>query len=76
MSDKIKIFYNKAHNADPSIPPWICQSKGSTYNVSHVTISSGLGFSTKETPEHEATKASIVVKGTLTVSEEGEAVIS
>lgn len=75
MSDKVLIFYNKAHNADSSIPPWVCQSKGQTHNVNHVTIGSGIGFSTKERPDHASTKACLVVKGTLTIKD-GEANIT
>lgn len=75
MSDKIVIHYNKAHNDDPTIPPWVCKSKGVTHYVTHVTISPGLGFSTKEAPEHPSTKAAILVKGTLTI-ENGEANIT
>lgn len=75
MSDRINIHYNKAHNADQSIPPWICQTKGQTFYVTHVTISPGLGFSTKERPDHASTKACLVVKGTLTIKD-GEALIS
>ena len=67
MSDKIIIHYNKAHNADQTIPPWICKTKGVTHYVKHVDISPGLGFSTKETPDNIHTKASIVVRGTLTI---------
>lgn len=72
MSDKIVIHYNKAHNADQSIPPWVVKSKGVSHYVSHVSISAGIGFSTKETPDHGSTKASILVKGTLTIVD-GEA---
>jgi len=72
MSDKIIIHYNKAHNADQTIPAWVIKSKGSTHYVSHVTVAPGLGFSTKETPDHASTKASILVKGTLII-ENGEA---
>jgi hypothetical protein len=75
MSDKIVITYNRTHNVDPSIAPWICKSKGVSHYVLHVTIAPGLGFSTKETPEHASTKAAIVVKGTLTITD-GEAIIN
>lgn len=75
MAEKIIIHYNKAHNADQSIPPWVVKSHGETHYVSHVSISPGIGFSTKETPSHSSTKASIVVKGTLSI-ENGEAFIS
>jgi len=75
MSDKVILHYNKAHNDDPTIPPWVCKTKGVTHYVSHITVSPGLGFSTKETPEHSSTKASIQVKGTLTIKD-GEAFIN
>lgn len=72
MSDKILIFYNKAHNEDQEIPPWVVQTKGASHYVKHVSISPGLGFSTKERPSHSSTKACLVVKGTLTIVD-GEA---
>lgn len=75
MSDKILIYYNKAHNVTESIPPWCVSSKGKTHYVTHCTISPGIGFSTKERPDHSSTKACLVVKGTLTI-ENGEANIT
>lgn len=72
MSDRILIQFNKAHNADQSIPPWICIHKGQTHYVNHISISPGLGFSTKERPDHATSKACLLVKGTLTIVD-GEA---
>ncbi len=49
--------------------------KGQSYYVKHVTVKPGLGFSTKETPDNEHTKASIQIKGRLEIVNE-EATIS
>jgi hypothetical protein len=76
MSDKINIHFNKAHNADSSIPAWVVQTKGETHYVNHVTITPGLGFSTKERPDHPSTKACLVVRGVLMIDDSGEAVIN
>lgn len=73
--DKIVFHFNKAHNLDPSIPPWVIKLNGETHYVNHIYIEPGVGFSTKETPDNVHTKASCVVKGTLQISE-GEAFIN
>jgi hypothetical protein len=73
--DKIVFHFNKAHNLDQSIPPWIIKVNGETQYVNHIHIAPGLGFTTKETPDNVHTKASCVVKGTLTIVD-GEAVIN
>lgn len=75
MSDRILIQFNKKHNEDQSIPPWICITKGQTYYVSHINIEPGIGFSTKERPDHATSKACLYLKGTLKI-ENGEANIS
>jgi len=74
MSDKIVVHYNKAHNVDQTIPPWVCKHKGVTHYVSHVTVEPGVGFCTKEAPEHASTKAAILLKGTLVI-DNNEAII-
>lgn len=60
--------FNKAHNANPSeIPAWVVKCKGESYYVNHMT--SLVGFSTKETPDSDHTKASIQFKGKLKIVE-------
>lgn len=62
--------FNKAHNADPhNIPPWVIKCKGETYYINHMTITPGIGFSTKETPDSQHTKAALQVKGKLTIKQ-------
>lgn len=63
--DIINLSYNKQHNLDTTIPPWIIKHKGTSYYVNH--IESKLGFSTKETPLNEHTKGSIKFKGSLKI---------
>lgn len=66
MADNRIVFhYNKAHNADASIPPWVVKHRGQTYYVHHFT--SEVGFSTKETPDSEHTKASLLLRGELEI---------
>jgi len=48
---------------------WILKHKGTTYYVNHVEVSSGIGFSTKETPDNNHTKGSIKIKGKLQICE-------
>jgi hypothetical protein len=68
LNDKpeIVIFhYNKKHNEDSSVPPWIIKFKGKTHYISHFDISPGVGFSSKETPSNGHTKGSMKMKGLL-----------
>lgn len=65
---RIVFHYNKAHNADTSIPPWIIKHKGQSYYVNH--LDSKVGFSTKETPDNEHTKASLMFRGKLSIVEQ------
>lgn len=68
MADNRIVFhYNKAHNQDATIPPWVVKAKGQTYYVHHFT--SQVGFSTKETPDNSHTKASILLRGELEIIE-------
>lgn len=46
--ERIIFAYNKAHNQDQTIPPWIIKHKGETHYIHH--LDSKVGFSTKETP--------------------------
>ena len=65
---RIVFHYNKAHNQDASIPPWIVKHKGQTYYVNH--LYSKVGFSTKETPDNEHTKAALMFRGKLSIVEQ------
>lgn len=64
----IVFHYNKAHNQDTSIPPWVVKVKGQSYYVHH--LDSVVGFSTKETPDNEQTKAALKFKGKISITEE------
>lgn len=66
---RIVFHFNKAHNQDTTIPPWIVKHKGQTYYVNH--MNSKVGFSTKETPDNEHTRAAIMFRGKLEIVEEG-----
>lgn len=71
LSDKdvnrIVFHYNKKHNQDTSVAPWIIKHKGQTYYIHH--LDSVVGFSTKETPENEHTKGSLMFRGRLSIVE-------
>ena len=64
---EIIFHFNKKHLEDPSIPMWVIKCRGDTYYVDHVDVDSGVGFSTKETPNNPHTKGSIKIKGSLTI---------
>lgn len=64
----IVFHYNKKHNENPLIPPYVLKVKGDTFYVNH--IDSQIGFSTKETPDNPHTKGSIKFNGQLTITEE------
>jgi hypothetical protein len=68
--DPIVFHYNKAHNQDQSIPPWVVKHKGKSYYVHH--LESKTGFSTKETPDNSHTKGSLKFKGKLEIIEEDD----
>lgn len=68
--ERIVFHYNKAHNQDKTIAPWVVKHKGSTYYVNH--MNSTVGFSTKETPDNEHTKASIMFRGKLEIIQEAD----
>lgn len=71
---RVVFHYNKQHNLDQTIPPWIVKSKGKTYYVHHFT--SQVGFSTKETPENPHTKGSLQCVGFLHINQEGDSVVA
>jgi hypothetical protein len=63
---RIVFHYNKKHNDDQSIPQWVVKHKGQTYYVNH--LESEVGFSTKETPDNEHTKGSLLFRGHLQIT--------
>ncbi len=64
---EIIFHFNKMHLQDANIPMWVIKAKGETYYVDHVDMDSGIGFSTKETPDNPSTKGSIKFKGKLEI---------
>lgn len=62
------MHFNKMHLQDVSIPMWVVKVKGETHYVNHVDIESGIGFSTKETPDNPHTKGSLKFKGKITIT--------
>jgi hypothetical protein len=72
--NRIVFHYNKAHNANASIPTWIVKYKGQTYYVHH--LDSKVGFSTKETPDSDHTKGSLLFKGKLKIVEQNENIVA
>lgn len=71
---EIIMHFNKMHLQDATIPMWVLKVKGNTYYVNHVDIDSGVGFSTKETPDNQHTKGSLKFKAKLIIRN-GEAII-
>ena len=71
-AERVVFHYNKAHNKDQTLPPWVVKYKGQTYYIHHLV--SEVGFSTKETPESEHTKGSLQFRGHLEIilTDEGE----
>ena len=67
-SERIIFAFNKAHNQDRTIPPWIIKHRGQTHYIHH--LDSKIGFSTKETPDNEHTKGSLIFRGSLEIIEE------
>ena len=71
---RIVFHYNKAHNANTSIPTWVIKHKGQTYYVHH--LDSKVGFSTKETPDNEHTKGSLMFRGKLKIIEQNKMIVA
>lgn len=69
----IVFHYNKKHNEDQMIPPYIIKIKGETYYVHH--INSSVGFTTKETPDNPHTKGSLKFVGCLTLISENDIIL-
>lgn len=67
--------FNKKHLEDPTIPMWVIKTQGKTFYINHLT--SNIPWSTKETPNNEATKGSIKFKNCkLVINENNEATLS
>lgn len=73
-TNRIVFHYNKASNTDSSIPMWTLKHKGKTYYINH--LESLVGFSTKETPDNEHTKGSLMFRGKLTIKKEDDEIIA
>ena len=65
---EIILHFNKMHLQQPEIPMWVIKVKGQTHYVNHVDVGSGVGFSTKETPDNPHTKGSLKFKGKLEIT--------
>lgn len=68
--NRVVFHFNKAHNADKTIPQWVVKHKGQSFYVNHLV--SSVGFTTKETPDSEHTKGSLQFKGKLKIYKDGE----
>jgi hypothetical protein len=73
--DRIVFHFNKKHNEDQSIPPWILKIKGQTYYVEEVEFQN-VNFSTKQTPDNDHTKGSLLFKNCYCKIEDGKAIVS
>lgn len=71
---EVIFHFNKGHLADQSIPMWVLKCKGKTHYVDHVDTS-GVAWSTKETPNNPATKGSLKFKKVFLTINEGSALI-
>ena len=73
---EIIFHFNKMSLQDPSVPMWVIKAKGQTHYVDHVDMESGVGFSTKETPDNPSTKGSIKFKGKLRIDKQANRVVA
>lgn len=73
---EIILHFNKMHLQDQSIPMWVIKVKGETHYVNHVDVDSGIGFSTKETPNNPHTKGSLKFKGKLEITTINDEIMS
>lgn len=70
LKDRVVFHFNKQHLIDSTIPMWVLKHKGNTYYVNHVDVENGVGFNTKETPDNEHTKGSILLRAKLEIIKE------
>ena len=71
----IDFHFNKKSMEFGFVPMWVVKARGKSYYCHSVV--SGIGFSTRETPDHPSTKGSIrFKKGTLRIDENGVAYLS
>jgi hypothetical protein len=73
---EIILHFNKIYLQDPTIPMWVVKVKGQTYYVNHIDVDSGVGFSTKETPDNPHTKGSLKFKGKIEINSINEITIA
>ncbi len=71
---EVVFHFNTGFLKDPTIPMWVIKTKGTTYYVDHVNTS-GVPWSTKETPNNAATKGSLKFKNVRLQIVGGEAII-
>jgi alkyl sulfatase BDS1-like metallo-beta-lactamase superfamily hydrolase len=72
---EVIFHFNKAHNQNPDIPPWVVKAKGKTFYVHNLT--SEVGFTTRERPDDEYTKGAIRFrKCNLAIDATGHATIT
>lgn len=71
----VDFHFNKKHIEHDFIPMWALKAKGKTYYVHHVESSAP--WTTRETPDHPATKGAIRFKAcSVSISADGIATIS
>jgi hypothetical protein len=64
---EIIFHFNKKHLEDNTVPMWVIKAKGLTHYIHHLIVESGVGFSSKETPDNPHTKGSMKFKGRLRI---------
>lgn len=72
---EIVFHFNKKHLQDANIPMWVIKHKGVSHYVNHIDVESGVGFSTKETPNSTHTKGSLKFKGKLKIEDNNGEVV-
>lgn len=71
----VDFHFNKKHIEHDFVPMWALKAKGKTYYVHHVE--SRAPWTTRETPDHPATKGAIRFKAcSVSISADGIATIS
>jgi hypothetical protein len=73
---EIIFHFNKMSLQDPNVPMWVIKAKGETHYVDHVDMESGVGFSTKETPDNPSTNGSIKFKAKLRIEKQDNRVVA
>lgn len=64
--NRIVFHFNKKHNEDAAVPPWVIKHRGRTIYCDNVFAT--VPFTTRNRPDHDTTKGSLTFHGRLRIA--------